>query len=227
MTTLLAGLSPAQIDLITGALGFLFTVALLSYAIGDNPVYRVALHAFIGVAVGYVALLAWYEVIVPRVVAPLTSEDPAALASAAVPLFLFGLLLFKLVPPLSEAGSVSTAYLVGVGAAVALGGAVSGTLVPLVQASWLPLLPGNPVFNNLVVLLGTVTTLIYFQFWLRDRNTQGEAVRVGALEAAALAGRGFIVFTLGMVYGGLIVAGLAALVGRVSAISGWLANILP
>ena len=53
-------LTTLQADLIGASLGFFFTLALLSYLIGDNPLYRIALHVFIGVSVGYILLVIIY-----------------------------------------------------------------------------------------------------------------------------------------------------------------------
>ena len=33
--------------------GFIFTVLILSYLLGDNPLFRVGIHLFIGISVGY------------------------------------------------------------------------------------------------------------------------------------------------------------------------------
>src|SRR5262245_22866797 len=121
-------------DLIGGVLAFFFTVALLSYLIGDDPVYRVALHIFIGVSVGYVALVIIYQALLPRLFQPIingaTTGNWLIVGLAAMPLVLFILLLMRLSTRFRGVGNFAVAFMIGVGTAVAIGGAVTGTLIP-------------------------------------------------------------------------------------------------
>ena len=59
-------LGAIQLDLITGFLSFLFTVLILSYLVGDNPAFRLAIHAFIGVSAGYVAMVVFRQIIIDK-----------------------------------------------------------------------------------------------------------------------------------------------------------------
>ncbi len=57
-------------DPIGAIIGFLLTIMVLSYIIGDNALFRLAIHIFIGAASGYAAVLIlynvlWYQVLVP------------------------------------------------------------------------------------------------------------------------------------------------------------------
>jgi hypothetical protein len=220
-------LASSQIELLSGILGFIFTVALLSYLIGDNVFYRLAIHIFVGVAVGYATLVVIYQVLAPRLVTPLTSGDAAQTALAVVPLILFIFLILKLSPRTAALGNTSIGYLIGVGTAVAVGGAVTGTLIPQVRSTWLSLLPDlrGSFINHAIVIAGTIATLIAFQFWLRGRTPGGEPGRARVMQALATAGQFFIVLTLGAVYGGMILSGIAALSDRLSALIGWIAAL--
>jgi hypothetical protein len=218
-------------ELISGTLSFFFTVALLSYLIGDNPLYRLALHIFVGVAVGYAALVVIYQVLVPRLINPLTSGDMTLIALASVPLFLFIFLALKLGPRTAAWGNISIAYLIGVGAAVTTGGALTGTLVPQIRTTWLSLVPtgDSPLgfLDNIIIVAGTITTLLYFQFWLRGQTPSGTAGRVPLVRVLAGIGQGFLVLTLGVIYGGMILSGIAILSERLSALAGWVSMLLP
>lgn len=107
---------------------FLTLMVLLYLIIGDNALFRIVTYAFIGVASGYVAVLVIFQVLVPRLLNLLTSGDLLSLALRLVPFVLGILLLFKLFPRLTAVGTLPMAVLVGVGAAVAIGGALFGTL---------------------------------------------------------------------------------------------------
>ncbi len=213
-----------SIDFIGGTLGFLFTVALLSYLLGDNPIYRLALHTFVGVAAGYIALIVIYQVLTPRLIVPLTSGDINNAYLSVVPLVLFVFLIFKLGPRTATLGNISIAYMVGVGTGVAVGGAVTGTLLPQVRLTWQS---GEAWFNAVLILVGTVTTLIYFQFWMRGETTSGAPERVTVIRFLADAGQVFLVVTLGVIYGSMILSGIAIFSERLMAMVEWVSSVLP
>ena len=128
--------SASLVDLITGGISFLLTLMVLSYLIGDNPAFRVAVYIFIGVSAGYAAAVVWHQVLYPQLIVPLLSGNLAELLLTIIPLVLGLLLLLKLSPRTARLGTPSMAFLVGVGAAVAVGGAVMGTLFPQVSATF-------------------------------------------------------------------------------------------
>lgn len=217
-------LTPDQSDLIGGALAFFFTVALFSYLIGDNPVYRVALHLFIGVAIGYAVLVVAFQVLVPRLLQPMLSGDMAAIILALVPLLLFIFLILKLSPRTSGLGNLAIAYLIGVGAAVAVGGAVSGTVLPQIRSTWTAWTYAGPL-ATLVIAVGTIGTLIYFQFWLRSRSVSGDPQRIPLIRLASNVGQGFLVLTLAAIYGGMILSGIAIFSHQVTLLAGWFRSL--
>src|SRR5574341_269435 len=217
-------LTPDQSDLIGGALAFFFTVARCSYLIGDNPVYRVALHLFIGVAIGYAVLVVAFQVLVPRLLQPMLSGDMAAIILALVPLLLFIFLILKLSPRTSGLGNLAIAYLIGVGAAVAVGGAVSGTVLPQIRSTWTAWTYAGPL-ATLVIAVGTIGILIYFQFWLRSRSVSGDPQRIPLIRLASNVGQGFLVLTLAAIYGGMILSGIAIFSHQVTLLAGWFRSL--
>src|SRR5512136_1435580 len=109
-------------DLVAAVIAFLFTLMILSYLVGDNPLFRVAIYIFVGVSAGYVATVAWWQVLWPNVIVPVLSGTPMQKSLLAVPILLSGLLLMKAWPPLTRLGMPAMGLLVGTGAAVAIGG---------------------------------------------------------------------------------------------------------
>jgi hypothetical protein len=209
-------LSPELATLLSGVLGFGFSVAILSYLVGDNPLYRLALHIFIGAAVGYAGLVTIHQVLVPRLVEPLTSGDVGVAFFVAGPLVLFIFLVFKLSPRLSGLGNISIAVMLGVGTAVAIAGALRGTLLPQVQATQLSVSPnsGGRWIDNLILVVGTLSSLLYFQFWVRAQPSE-ESERWLPMRLVAGVGRAFIVLTLGATYAGIILSGISLFSERV------------
>jgi hypothetical protein len=222
--------SPEMLDLFTGAIGFLFTVLVLSYVIGDNPLFRMVVYIFVGVSSGYIAAVAVWLVILPRLVFPLmsaiTSGEIFNLA-VALPLGLvsLGALMLLIFPHQTGLGRIVLAFLVGVGAAVTLAGALGGTLIPQVQgtinafdmdaASARNIGFLEAIINGAIILVGTVLTLAYFHFGARQKP-DGSMRRFGLIEALAWGGRIFIGIALGAVFAGVYAAALTALIERLS-----------
>jgi hypothetical protein len=196
---------------------------ILSYLIGDNPVFRVAVYIFIGVSAGYVAAVAWWQVLYPKIFVPLLTGSFLERLLALIPLILGVLLLMKLSPRTSWLGTPSVAFLVGVGAAVAVGGAVMGTLIPQTQASFNVFNPTSSgeswlarLFFGAIMLVGTITTLVYFHFGAK--STAGGPQRSKLVIWLGWIGQVFIAITLGVLFAGVFAAALTAMIERLNSI---------
>jgi hypothetical protein len=205
-------------DLAATIVALLLTIMVLSYLIGDGPVFRLAVHIFVGIAAGYVAAVAWWQVLWPDLLVPLVNGTAVDRAVLAVPLLLSGLLLMKVWPPLTRLGMPAMGLLVGAASAVAIGGAVQGTLMPQVSSTLDAFGPGalaapDALVNGLLVLAGVVTSLVYFQFSARVR-ADGVVRRPAVVEFIASAGSMFLAVTLGVLFAGVYAAALTALIER-------------
>lgn len=201
-------------DLIGALLGFVLTLFVFSYAWGDTPLFRFAVHIFIGVAAGYAVILTLYNVILPHLIFPFFSDNRQEMILAVIYLIPATLVLTKMSPRLSRLGTPSMAILVGVGAAAAIGGAVMGTLFPQVSAS-ITLFDHLNVWNALFILIGTLTTLIYFQF-TAQKTSDKPTSRQQAFQVVGWIGQGFIAITFGALFAGVYLAALSALIERFS-----------
>jgi hypothetical protein len=213
------------VDLIWTIVGFILTLLVFSYLFGDNPLFRLVTYLFVGVSAGFGAVMVIYHVIMPRLLFPFL-EGPFGLQTSLVivPLILSILLLMKLFPRLAGAGEVPMAYLVGVGAAVIIGGAVLGTIltqgiatVNLFDFELGAQLGQNQLMRILeggILLVGTIGTLIYFQFSARSRGDQTPQ-RSRIVEILSSVGQVFIAITLGALFAGVFATALTALVDRV------------
>ncbi len=207
-----------NLEIVTALVSFLFTILVLSYLVGDTPLFRIAIYAFVGAAAGYVAAVSWHQVLWPKLVEPLVFGSGSERLLLLVPLLLGFLLLTKASPRLAWLGSPAVGFMVGVGAAVAVGGAVLGTILPQVEAS-VTLFDLTKVTSPLerfseagVILIGTLTTLVYFHFGAKA-GPQGPR-RSRLVGIMAWIGQIFIAVTFGVLFASIYAAALTALIER-------------
>lgn len=139
-------------------IGITLTIFIYSYLIGDNPLYRLAVHILVGVSAGYAAVI-----VVQRVILPVIEESRADPQQNAInwliPLIFILLLFLRRLPKIGWISNLTLALLVGVGTAVALIGALVGTLIPQTTSFAAP-----TAIQGIVIALLTICTLIAFQF---------------------------------------------------------------
>lgn len=205
-------MSPEQIGLWAG---FVFTLMIFSYLLGDNVLYRLAVYIFVGLAAGYITVVTVESVLLPWLRGTLLSgeADLGAKVVGIVPFILGLLLLLKSSPRLGRVGNFAIAFIIGVGTAVALVGAITGTLLPLAQAT------GSgvrlDVLNGFLIFIGVSSTLMYFRYLAR-RMPNGVVRRSLVVRSISAVGQAFIVITLGALYAGAIITSLTIFSERVS-----------
>ena len=222
-------------DLLGGFVGLMLTLLVFSYLLGDNILFRVTIHIFIGVAAGFSAVMVFYNVIRPRLIMALLSGSQGERLVLLVPLVLSILLLAKVSPRTARWGNISMAYLVGVGAAVAIGGALLGTLFPQVEATTnlfdlnFGQESGSSILyqfvNGSIILVGVLVTMAYFHFGISSGSDQ-PSQRPAWIEWMARVGKVFIAIAFGVLFAGVYSAALMALVERLYFIVDFLKTLL-
>lgn len=198
---------------------FVLTLMVFSYIFGDNPLFRLAEHIFVGTAAGYVTILVYHTILRPRLLEPL-AQDPAGHGYLLVPLLLGVLLLAKGKRSTSWIGNISMAWLFGAGAALALGGALLGTLASQLRASWFSLNPadyaGQPLgwVNALLLALGTIGVLLSF-YYTEPAGKGAGRLLAGFRKGWGRLGRWFMLVTFGALFAGAIISRFTLLVDRV------------
>lgn len=199
-------MSPMSADTIGLIVGAVLTLLIFSYLLGDNPLYRLALHLFVGALAGYTLGVVIRDVLRDMIWNQLV-DDPLLV----VPLVLGILLLVKGFPKYAYIGNFSVAYLVGVGTAVALGGALVGTLVPQIVATGQALALS---WNGLLIVVGTVCTLMAFSFIEMPPSILGDLWNQIIRILRGL-GRIFLIVAFGAAFAGALTASLSIFIGRV------------
>lgn len=215
-----------SIELISAAIGLILTLMIFSYLIGDNPLFRMTVYIFIGVASGYAATVIVHDVFIPRLGVFQTNDFYRLAFFGIIPLVLGASVLTKFSARISWIGNFAMAVLVGAGAATAIGGALLGSLIPQFQASigafdvrsaGSGLGIASKLLEGSVMLVGTVLTLAAFHF-SAGRTADGTPKRNPLIEGIAWFGRIFIAITLGALFAGVYMASLTAMIERLSSI---------
>jgi hypothetical protein len=187
---------------------------VFSYLLGANPLWRIAQSLLVGVSVGYVTLVVLTQVIAPQV-ARIVRPDEGMTGSdqwlALVPVVLGLLLLMRLAFPGAWPASFGLNLVVVVGAALALGGALAGAIVPQSLDTIRKLDFNNPysLVGNIVLVGGVICALSYFAFGARANGQ-----RPAPIQAVSLVGRWVLVIAFGAVLGSLATTFYAALIER-------------
>ena len=210
-------------------ISFVLTLMVFSYVLGDMPLvrnlYRVTVYIFVGMTAAFTTIVTIEGVLLPYlqdIQDPTTSWTLLGNVGDIVIFFtalLFGLLL--LLKPVSRLAWLTNsvfAVVVVVGSAVAVIGALSGTLFPLVRtATTVPDIQATGPFelvNVGVIFLGTVTSLLYFQYQAK-RGADGEIRQGIFVRRLSWIGKVFIVTTLGAIYAATMLTSLTILTERV------------
>jgi hypothetical protein len=202
-------------DVIGVWVGAILTLLVFSYLLGDTFLFRVAQAIFVGVAVGYAGTVAFYYVLGPRLFDPLIN-DPVGNSVYLIPLIL-GLMLFaKLRPAWTAIGNIPIAFLFGVGAALAIGGALSGTLVPQLGATAVSLVPAQGSgIDNLLLAIGAIGALLSFQFVKFSTDRPLPRLLNTVSRAWGTLGRWFILVAFGAIFADTAVSRISILIDRI------------
>lgn len=206
----------------------LLTLMVFSYILGDNVLFKLATHIFVGVAVGYALIVIWRQVFIPA----LTTNG---IGQALVIIILCILLFLKSRPHqnrlTSALGSIGLAFVLGVGAALAISGGLLGTLLPQTGSMLnISLNPGDYPdtdtevglvrwLNSIIILLGTLGTLFYFTFTVRPAGLLG-GVQEWAVRFLSGMGRLMIIFTMGVLFANTVSSRVALLISRLQFLAG-------
>lgn len=218
------------------------TLIMYSFLYRDNPLFKAAENLYVGVALGYGAIITWREVLRPQVYEPLFRAATSdafwnAMLHKSVPIFLGLLLLTRLSKTRSWPSRYSYGLLVGWGAGMAIYATVHSVILKQTHAAIAPLwvtieggAPGLftgawfnqvalPMLGTLVILVGTISVLFYFFFSIQHK-------RIGA--AVSSTGIWFLMISFGAVFGSTVMGRVSLLIGRVQfLLVDWLRLSLP
>lgn len=200
----------SYLELIGMAVGALLTILVFSYLLGDNFLYRLALHIFLGALVGYAFGMVISEVWGKLIADSLREGNLFLIVPLGIGL---GLLIFKSIPRLAYIGNFFLSPLIGFGIAVALAGAFVGTLKPQFEAT-ANVMNATP-WEGMLIAIGTVCTLLAFDFTFSQRQRGLMGILGNIIGLLGKAGRLFLTVAFGVAFAGAITAALTIFIGRI------------
>jgi len=176
----------------------ILTIIVYSYLFKENEFYKAVEHLYVGVAAGYTMVMG-YTNLTSKVWTPLTQKGSWwVLIPTIIGVMLFAPYLGKNYAWLRR---IPVAVIAGIGAALGARSAVLAQFITQLKASMIPLTS----VNNVIIALGTITTLAYFLFAIKPNPV---------LKAGVGAGKWVIMVTLGAAFGAGIMGRISLLIGR-------------
>ncbi|MEK7869885.1 MAG: hypothetical protein AAB271_06080 [Nitrospirota bacterium] len=195
------------------------TLFIFSFLYKDNPLFKLAENLYVGVSVGYTIVKTYDTVIVHLIWKPIVENQEWTLL---IPVAIGLLMLTRYVPKAAWLSRYAFAFIVGVGAGLAIPRTVSSFILKQIEDTVRPLLmlvPGDGVtfswnlmnpassVNVIIVLIGVSSVLFYF-FFSVEHSGPGKAVaRTGVL---------FLMIAFGAAFGYTVMARMSLLIGRLT-----------
>ncbi len=197
--------------------GFL-TLAILSFLYKDNPFYKFAEHLYVGISAGYWLIYVAFFDVYPMLWQGFQNETGVERWILLVPGALGVIMLSRWFPRIAWLSRWPIAFTVGMGAGLGITANIQGYVVPQVGATLLPVTGWNLVsLNNVILVAGVVTTLLYFYFSKPHKGVLGWTAKIGIV---------FIMISFGASFGYTLMARLSLLIGRLDFLLGDLLHII-
>ncbi|MDW8405907.1 hypothetical protein [Chloroflexus sp.] len=212
-------------DIALSLIPILLTLLVFSRIVGDTPAFRFVQYLFVGVSLGYAVVVIYHQVLRPAVIDLLAASGQPALATLRlIPFVLAALLLTRVSGQQTNSwlANIPLALVFGVGAALVVGGALIGTILPQVlDATRQDFSSLAAVLGSVVLLIGSIVTLLSFTL-----TRSPDPNRQRWIDGAARVGRWVLLLAFGFFLAGSISSYLAALNERLLFIVEWVRAIL-
>lgn len=210
-------------DTIGLLIGFTLTLMIFSYVIGDNPLFRLGVNILVGVSGGYAGVVVLRTIILPVFAQFATNPVSIETFLWLVPILLALLLILQRLPGFTWLGDNALALMIGVGSAVALVGAITGTLLPQILNFGDNTNMG--LLESIIVALLTVCTLLTFYFTGR-KTDDGKWKQPAWLRGFVPIGQTVLMITFGFLFATIISTSLVLLTQRIDYYVSQLMNLL-
>ncbi len=179
-----------------------FTLAIYSFLYGDNPVYRFAEHAFVGLGAAHMAVMGW-ESMYQRAWTPMATKGEWWWMGAIIGGIL---LLLRWFPKVRWISRIPLGFMMGVAAGLSATRAVDAEFWAQIRSTVSMPLNGA---NNIIYVLIVLCTLAYFLFVFNEKNSFGKGIK-----AVGLIGQYTMMIAFGASLGSTIMARLSLVIAR-------------
>jgi len=189
------------------------TLAIFSFLLGDNPVYKFAERFWVGISTGYWTMLLYHQGFHDKVIVPIFVDHRFVYF---IPVLLGLTMWLRLFPKLSWISRFAMAFYIGISTGIFIPLALKTSVFLQVEGSIRPLEASGAGFNYLLVLIGLLCSLAYFFFSRAHTGIFGGMSKVGIYTLMIGFGAGFALTVMGRV---------ALLVQRVIFLKGYFTNL--
>jgi len=186
-------------------IGALLTLCIYSFLYKDNPFYKFAEKLFVGVSAGYWMVYEVRNVIWPNMVIPVRQGHVVYLVAGVMGM----MMLTRIIPRIGWLSRWAIAFTVGMGSGYYFVTYLQSNALDQVRGTVMMPISFRPFsfasFSNLVLVVGVLTSLIYFFFSKEHRGWFGGAAKVGV---------GFLMVAFGASFGYTVMARISLLIGR-------------
>ena len=199
-----------DLQFLSTTIAALLTLSIFSFLYKDNPFYKFAEHLVVGVSAGYWLLLLYYSTLVPKVYENIVEKGAWWYI---IPTILGILMWTRFFKKWSWISRYPLALYIGVATGVAITLEMKAKIIEqlngsvnLVSAMHSPgaTLAGN--INNVIILIGVITGLVYFFFSKEHKGVTGGLAKIGI---------GVLMIGFGASFGFTVMARVSLLIQRV------------
>jgi hypothetical protein len=194
------------------------TLFILSFLYEDNALFKLAEHLYVGVSLGYTIVKAYDTVVMTLIIRPIVDKGEWSLL---IPVGIGMLMLTRYVPKAAWLSRYAFAFIVGVGAGLAIPRTISSFILKQIEDTVRPLMTMTPDglsfsmtllspasnLNAIIILLGVVSVLFYFFFSVEHTGPGRTVARAGIL---------FLMVSFGAAFGYTVMARMSLLIGRLT-----------
>ena len=200
-----------------------FTLFIFSFLYRDNPFYKIAESVVVGVSAAYWMVVGFWTTIVPNLLGKLAPEwinswampglDTEAEYIYLVPLIMGIMLIWRLAPKGGWISRWPLAFIIGTTAGIRLIGFIHADFLGQIRNTIMSLAVYSPEtgFNiwdsikNIIIVIGVLTTIVYFFFSIEHEGFVGQTAKVGIW---------FLMITFGAAFGYTVMGRIALLAIR-------------
>tara|TARA_B100000427_G_scaffold268138_1_gene234031 strand:- start:1033 stop:1821 length:789 start_codon:yes stop_codon:yes gene_type:complete len=207
------------------------TLGIFSYLYRDNPFYKIAEHVFVGVSAAYWAATFYWTQIYPNLFGRLFAAEGPLKEYYVIdkghdfsilylfPLLLGIMMLLSVFRQFNWMARWGIAYTVGIAAGLKAFGYLKSNVIEQVRSTAVDLFSGttpffysdsiawygDTIFNKYVLLIGTLSALMYFYFSREQSGQYGRFTRLGIY---------FLMISFGASFGFAVMGRISLLIGR-------------